>query len=44
VTFNDVGDNPNAATAMIQVLGQKPVVVWPREAAAEKYVFPRPER
>jgi branched-chain amino acid transport system substrate-binding protein len=44
VMFNEVGDNPNAATAMIQILGGKPVVVWPREAAAAKYVFPRPRR
>jgi branched-chain amino acid transport system substrate-binding protein len=44
VTFNDTGDNPNASTAMIQILGQKPVVVWPREAAAQKFVFPRPKR
>jgi branched-chain amino acid transport system substrate-binding protein len=44
IMFNEVGDNPNAATAMIQILGQKPVVVWPRDAAAQKYVFPRPKR
>jgi branched-chain amino acid transport system substrate-binding protein len=43
ITFNEVGDNPNAATAMIQILGQKPVVVWPRDAAVQKYVFPRPK-
>ncbi len=44
VTFNEVGDNPNASTAMIQILGQKPVVVWPAEAAQQKFVFPRPGR
>jgi branched-chain amino acid transport system substrate-binding protein len=44
VVFNEIGDNPNASTAMIQILGGKPVVVWPREAAAQKYVFPRPKR
>ena len=44
VAFNEVGDNPNASTAMIQILGQKPVVVWPREAAEQKVVFPRPKR
>jgi branched-chain amino acid transport system substrate-binding protein len=44
VIFNEIGDNPNASTAMIQILGGKPVVVWPREAAAQKYVFPRPRR
>jgi branched-chain amino acid transport system substrate-binding protein len=42
VVFNEVGDNPNASTAMIQILEQKPVVVWPREAAERKFVFPRP--
>lgn len=44
VLFNETGDNPNASTAMVQILGQKPVVVWPREAAAQKFVFPRPKR
>jgi branched-chain amino acid transport system substrate-binding protein len=43
VVFNDVGDNPNAVTTMIQVLGQKPVAVWPRDAALQKFVFPRPK-
>jgi branched-chain amino acid transport system substrate-binding protein len=42
VVFNEVGDNPNAITTMIQILGQKPVAVWPREAAIQKFVFPRP--
>jgi branched-chain amino acid transport system substrate-binding protein len=44
VVFNDTGDNPNASTAMIQILGQKPRVVWPREFAEQKFVFPRPKR
>jgi hypothetical protein len=43
VVFNEVGDNPNAVPAMIQIQGQKPVVVWPREAAIQKFVFPRPK-
>jgi branched-chain amino acid transport system substrate-binding protein len=43
VTFNEIGDNPNAVTTMIQVLGGKPVAVWPREAALQKFVFPRPK-
>ena len=43
VAFNELGDNPNAIPAMIQIQGQKPVVVWPREAAAQKFVFPRPK-
>jgi branched-chain amino acid transport system substrate-binding protein len=41
VVFNEVGDNPNASSAMIQVLGQKPVVVWPKDAAEQAFVFPR---
>ena len=44
VVFNDLGDNPNAITTMIQILGQKPVAVWPKEAALQKFVFPRPKR
>jgi branched-chain amino acid transport system substrate-binding protein len=44
VVFNEIGDNPNAIPAMIQILGQKPVVVWPKDVAAEKLVFPRPKR
>src|SRR5438876_2537415 len=43
VIFNDLGDNANAVTTMIQILGQKPVAVWPREAALAKFVFPRPK-
>jgi branched-chain amino acid transport system substrate-binding protein len=44
IVFNEIGDNPNAIPAMIQILGQKPVVVWPKDVAAEKFVFPRPKR
>ena len=44
VVFNDVGDNPNASTAMIQIVGQKPRVVWPKDVAEERFVFPRPKR
>ncbi|MGH7365231.1 MAG: ABC transporter substrate-binding protein [Candidatus Rokuibacteriota bacterium] len=43
VVFNELGDNPNAVTTMVQILGQKPVAVWPREAALQKFVFPRPK-
>jgi branched-chain amino acid transport system substrate-binding protein len=43
IVFNETGDNPNAVTTMIQILGQKPVAVWPREAAVQKFVFPRPK-
>jgi len=43
VTFNEVGDNPNAIPTMIQILKQKPIAVWPKEAALEKFLFPRPK-
>jgi branched-chain amino acid transport system substrate-binding protein len=43
VTFNELGDNPNAIPTMIQILKQKPVAVWPKEAALEKFLFPRPK-
>jgi len=43
VTFNDVGDNPNASTAAIQILGGRPRVVWPKDAAEQRFVFPRPK-
>jgi len=42
VVFNEVGDNPNASTAMLQILGQAPRVVWPRDVAEQKFAFPRP--
>jgi branched-chain amino acid transport system substrate-binding protein len=44
VVFNETGDNPNTGTGMIQILGEKPVVVWPKEAAEQPFVFPRPKR
>ena len=43
IVFNELGDNPNAISTMIQILGGKPVAVWPREAALQKFVFPRPK-
>jgi branched-chain amino acid transport system substrate-binding protein len=43
IVFNELGDNPNAVPTMIQILGQKPVAVWPKEAALLKLVFPRPK-
>jgi branched-chain amino acid transport system substrate-binding protein len=43
VVFNELGDNPNAAPAMVQILKQKPVAVWPKEHALAKFVFPRPK-
>jgi branched-chain amino acid transport system substrate-binding protein len=44
VTFNEIGDNPNASSAMIQVLGQKPRLVWPKAVAEQPPVFPSPKR
>ncbi len=43
IVFNELGDNPNAIPTMIQILGRKPVAVWPKEAALQKFVFPRPK-
>jgi ABC-type branched-subunit amino acid transport system substrate-binding protein len=43
IQFNEIGDNPHAIPTMIQILGQKPVAVWPKEAALQKFVFPRPK-
>jgi branched-chain amino acid transport system substrate-binding protein len=43
IHFNEVGDNQNAIPTMIQILGQRPVAVWPKEAALQKFVFPRPK-
>ena len=43
IVFNEIGDNPNAAPAMIQIQKQKPVAVWPKEHALAKFVFPRPK-
>src|SRR5207249_4821225 len=42
IHFNEIGDNPNAIPTMIQILRQRPVAVWPKEAALQKFVFPRP--
>jgi branched-chain amino acid transport system substrate-binding protein len=44
VVFNELGDNPNAIPSLVQILGQKPVVVWPKDAAVQKLVFPAPKR
>ena len=43
ITFNEVGDNPNASTVVLQILGQKPRAVWPKAAAQQRFVFPRPK-
>jgi hypothetical protein len=42
IIFSETGDNPNASTAMLQILGQKPRVVWPKDVAEERFVFPVP--
>jgi ABC-type branched-subunit amino acid transport system substrate-binding protein len=42
IRFNESGDNLNAATAMVQILKNKPLIVWPREIAQAPVVFPRP--
>ncbi|MET0852754.1 MAG: ABC transporter substrate-binding protein [Candidatus Rokuibacteriota bacterium] len=42
IVFNEAGDNANAIPTMIQVQSQKPVAVWPKDAALAKFVFPRP--
>ena len=42
IFFNELGDNPNAIPTLIQILSGKPVAVWPRDAALQKFVFPRP--
>jgi branched-chain amino acid transport system substrate-binding protein len=44
VVFNEIGDNAGASTAMIQILGQKPLVVWPKASAEQSFVFPRTKR
>src|SRR5262249_29904430 len=41
--LNELGGNPNAIPTMIQILGGKPVAVWPKDAALQKFVFPRPK-
>ena len=43
IVFNETGDNPNASTAMLQILGQKARVVWPKDVAEQRFVFPRPK-
>jgi hypothetical protein len=41
IIFNEGGDNPSASTVMLQVLGQKARVVWPKDEAEQRFVFPR---
>ncbi len=44
VTFDSKGDNANADSAMIQILGGAVKVVLPDKAAEAKYVFPWPKQ
>jgi branched-chain amino acid transport system substrate-binding protein len=37
VTFDATGENPNATPALLQIVGGRPVVVWPRAAAERPY-------
>lgn len=41
IRFDEIGENVGAATAMVQILKNKPLVVWPKEAAQAPLVFPR---
>jgi branched-chain amino acid transport system substrate-binding protein len=42
IRFNEIGENVGAMTAMVQILKNRPLVVWPREMAQAQMVFPRP--
>jgi branched-chain amino acid transport system substrate-binding protein len=44
VTFNELGDNVNADTAMVQVLGGAVKVVLPKKVAEVPYVYPMPKQ
>ena len=44
VTFDEKGDNVNADTAMIQILGGSIKVVLPQKASEAKYTFPMPKQ
>jgi branched-chain amino acid transport system substrate-binding protein len=44
VAFDSRGDNINADTAMIQIIGQSLKVVLPDKAAETKYVYPMPKQ
>jgi len=39
IVFDERGDNPNAAPALLQIFGGKPIVVWPRGAAERPYAL-----
>jgi len=44
VAFDERGDNINADTAMIQIIGQSLKVVLPEKAAEAKYIHPMPKQ
>jgi len=44
VAFDDRGDNINADTALIQIIGQSIKVVLPDKSAETKYVYPMPKQ
>ena len=39
IVFDATGENPNAAPALVQIFGGKPIVVWPQSAAARPYAL-----
>jgi len=39
IVFDDQGNNPNAAPALLQIFGGRPSVVWPKPAAARPYAL-----
>jgi len=43
IRFNDVGENVGATTAMVQIVKNEPLVVWPKDGAQAAPVFPRPK-
>jgi hypothetical protein len=43
IQFNEVGDNANTSTAMIQILDGHPTVVYRAAAAQARFVFPKPK-
>ena len=40
VTFDASGENPNASPAVLQILNNRPMVVWPRATAERAYIIP----
>jgi branched-chain amino acid transport system substrate-binding protein len=39
IVFDDHGNNPNAAPALLQIFGGRPSVVWPKPAAERPYAI-----